>query len=574
MKALALAALLASVEPEAVDRSADDAYRENAYAFCTAPRKPLMPQQRIYCSMADAPGCEALKAACGDVPKPPKLDWLEAIAKVLAPLAKAMLYLVLGAILLAVLVPIVRAALRYRRQRKIVPAVTTPNVAVAQPADAPATSAAAEELYALAERHREAGELEAALALYLEAALAALDRRGAIRRARHRTNGEYVRACSEEAARPALREIVRDVDRVEFGGQRATGEDALRVARRALAILGIAATLFGCSLPRRGDEPGGTELPMDVLSRNGFVVKGLETSIASLPSPERDAPVLVIDFERVTLEAEAREHLARWVEEGGVLVALGAGDFAGGRADAEGHALDVAARSGLPGVQNARVARAAALEVGDGDPVAFVGDDAYAVLRRRGEGVVLGLANDDLFTNVAMRHPRDPAALVLLVRLAAGARKEVRVARAEDGIPPPSNPFSALVAAGLAKGAWHALAASLVLFLAVGRRFGRARPVTKAGGRRAFVEHVEATGAFYGRARAFEHALAAYGRYVELRLREVVPRGADAAPHVARATGEPLERVTELLAQARDGKAEDPLVAIEHLRRLLSKLRR
>jgi ABC-type glutathione transport system ATPase component len=47
--------------------------------------------------------------------------------------------------------------------------------------------------------------------------------------------------------------------------------------------------------------------------------------------------------------------------------------------------------------------------------------------------------------------------------------------------------------------------------LRIGIRHARARPTVPAA-RRAFAEHVEATGAFYGRARALGHALAAYGR--------------------------------------------------------------
>src|SRR5207245_8784322 len=64
----------------------------------------------------------------------------------------------------------------------------------------------AELLLARADAHARAGRLEVALYTYLAAALAALDRRGAIRLARDRTNGEYVRACKDGNARPPLRE--------------------------------------------------------------------------------------------------------------------------------------------------------------------------------------------------------------------------------------------------------------------------------------------------------------------------------------------------------------------------------
>src|SRR6185437_2696636 len=74
-----------------------------------------------------------------------------------------------------------------------------------------------EKLLALADDHARAGRLEQALQVYLAASLRALDRRGAVRWTRDRTNGEYARACTEEPSRGPLREIVREVDRVQFG---------------------------------------------------------------------------------------------------------------------------------------------------------------------------------------------------------------------------------------------------------------------------------------------------------------------------------------------------------------------
>src|SRR5262249_3121519 len=131
----------------------------------------------------------------------------------------------------------------------------------------------------LAEEHRARGELKKALGLYLAASLAALDRRGAIRIARHRTNGENVRACEEETARTPLRGTVRAVAEVEFGGAAPTDDAVLRVATRAQAIVRVAATAIalaalalGCSAVRKGADPAGDELPIEVLRRNGFNV--------------------------------------------------------------------------------------------------------------------------------------------------------------------------------------------------------------------------------------------------------------------------------------------------------------
>jgi hypothetical protein len=184
---------------------------------------------------------------------------------------------------------------------------------------------------------------------------------------------------------------------------------------------------------------------------------------------------------------------------------------------------------------------------------------------------------------------RNAAALVTLIRAASHdpGRKltvlpsgavnlgELRIARAEDGVPPPSNPFAALVAAGLGKGAWHALAASILLFLAYGIRQARPRMDEKRG-RRVFAEHIVATGAFYERTRAHAHALGAYGRFMDLRLREALPRGSDPVAFLASHSDADPARIAELYARATTAKADDEargdeLVVIEELRRMVEK---
>jgi hypothetical protein len=245
-------------------------------------------------------------------------------------------------------------------------------------------------------------------------------------------------------------------------------------------------------------------------------------------------------------------------------------------------------------VRGARTARRDAMSWTDSESVGFLGTRTYAAKRLIGKGIVLGVANDDLFTNVGVLPSHNAAALVTLVRSAShdlrrrvGTRAgddglstlgDLRIAHAEDGIPPPANPFAALLAAGLGKGAWHALIAAILLFLAYGIRQARPRPFTPAT-RRAFAEHVVATGAFYGRAHAHTHALAAYGRFLVARLRESLPRGGDPATLLvsrARSRGHSVDpkRALELYTRATQAKSEDPprgdeLAVIEELRRML-----
>jgi hypothetical protein len=213
----------------------------------------------------------------------------------------------------------------------------------------------------------------------------------------------------------------------------------------------------------------------------------------------------------------------------------------------------------------------------------------YSAYTSRGKGVIIGVAGDELFTNVGVARPENAGAFVGLFDIAMSHRRDadalrgivaiapnrLRIARSEDGIAPPSNPFSALVQAGLGKGSWHALAAAVVLFLAFGIRQARPRPAAHVT-RRAFAEHVEATGAFYGRARAMGHALASYGRFAEMRLRERVPRGTDPVLFLAARAKMPPADVARIWKRATEASADDPprgdeLATIRDLGTMLAK---
>ncbi len=607
---------------DGIDATGKAAYEAGDYAFCRAPSRPLGPRQLKVCSLApELDGCDGLKKACGEPPPEEKPGWLESLVAWLTSIAKFLLYALVFAIVSSIAIPVVLALRKLRRDRRLA-AEAKPvesRAAVVEIEQAPEHELDdAEAALGLAEAHRTRGDLDRALSLYLAASLVALDRRGAIRLARHRTNGEYVRACKEREAKPSLRDIVREVDAVEFGGALPSAQAVDRVAAKARAIvrattaaLALMAILgAGCRPAAPGSDPAGDELPIAILERNGFHVGRLKSSLATMPMPDEDegAPVVIVDVERVPLEDEARAHMMRWVEAGGALVLFGHPSAwppeLRARADAA-ETRDLVVRTPDPNggladmdtddeledvgapvvVEGARTARRDALVWDGAQAVAFLGEHTYAAKKNVGQGVVLGVANDDLFTNVGAMPRRNPAALVTLVRAASHAPVRlmttgglpafayIRVARAEDGIPPPSNPFAALVAAGLGKGAWHALAAAALLCLAYGIRHARPRREERRT-RRAFAEHVRATGALYARARAHAHALAAYGKFFEMRLREVLPRGADPAAFLAARTGVAPERAAELYARATSAKAGDPLRGdelqiIEELRRML-----
>jgi len=143
---------------------------------------------------------------------------------------------------------------------------------------------------------------------------------------------------------------------------------------------------------------------------------------------------------------------------------------------------------------------------------------------------------------------------VLVSILASAERTEMRFAGEEDGVSPPSTPLAALLRAGLGLALGHAVAFALVLFVAVGTRLARPRPVSPPR-RRAFAEHVEAVGALYARARSAPHALAAYARFADERVRARMPRGSgDVATFLASRAKMPVDVCQRLWARAMQAK--------------------
>ena len=156
--------------------------------------------------------------------------------------------------------------------------------------------------------------------------------------------------------------------------------------------------------------------------------------------------------------------------------------------------------------------------------IATTSDDKdYAVGQLRGSGSIYGMASDDLFTNAGLAVPGNAAAAIAI--LTNVPRTRFWFASPIDGFSPPSNPFTGLLNAGLGLPLGHAFFAVVILFFAVGMRFGRARPEAPPT-RRAFAEHVAATAAVYNRAGAAKHALAAFSRFAENRLVKRLGRGA------------------------------------------------
>lgn len=609
----------ALMDPAHAQADVDAAMKAHGYTFCRAPHEPLSGDALELCPHASSiPDCAGYAAACAKVTTPPSWSlpkwWgMFSLPPFLGVVFQVLMWLVVAALVLAILVPVVAAIVRYRRRdgAKGKKAEKPSAAAVVEPLAELVATSDEEALLARADELAGRGEYGAALQLYLAAGLRALDKRGAVRITKDRTNGEYVRACADPAAKPALREIVGEVDRVQFGGQPATREAASRAAQRAMAIvkavpiamlLILLPLVLGCSgasafKPRvAGDDPAGGELLHDVLHAQGVTVKSLDSSLSTMPIPaagER-TPAVIVDVEQTSLDDDTRAHLLRWVDAGGVLVLAGSMGqwpkelgasfaFSTGPRKITARRLLARAVEPEPGEEQddgddeeesesaiyARTEEHAVVTTdrglklkGASEEIAWFDDHTtYAAVVVYGKGRVLCIASDELLTNVGIAHPGNSAALVAI--LAATSRSEMRIADPEDGVSPPSTPIAALLRAGLGMGLLHAVPFILVLFVGAGTRLSRPKPAPPPR-RRAFAEHVAAVGALYARTHNGAHALAAYARFADERLRARMPRGSiDVGGFLASRAGMPLDVCQRLWARAMQAKSGAPSLGDE-----------
>jgi hypothetical protein len=622
----------AALDPQTAEADAHAVLTE--YSFCTKPSFPLSVRARELCPIAgEVPGCTALVEACNDAkPPPPKPSaFFEALGRLIAAIGPYVAWVLIGLLVLGLLYLAVRA-IRAARSDGVVadPAAAKTDVFTLPAAAVEESLTAAEALLRLANEARARGDLKMALVTYLAASLRALDDRGAIRIARDRTNGEYLRACQELAARPSLRELVREVDAVQFGGSVATPDTvsvahdraesivrspsphlvpAASPALLAIGAVGALLLLGACNGPGSNsrNNPAGHDLLTDLLVKQGAKISSLPGSLASLPMKGKTGAVVILDAERVPLEDETRDHLVAWVRQGGTLVIAGSPsqwppDFwarptttecASGPAtvtvetrspkvaakdvqsDDEDEDDEPATPSVPSGTRHARIPQGAAMTWPSEDraPLAIArleDGELYGALRTFGEGRVLGLATGDLLTNLGLAVPGNASALVGM--LATLGRNEFAVARSEQGIAPPSNPFSGLIHIGLGPALLHAALFIPLLFFAFGARQAAPR-VDASLRRRSFAEHVQAVGALYARRRAATHALAIYAKHVDDRVRARMGRGTDPVQFLAARSGADLRVATELYARAREAKSgERPKGDELHVLKRLSEL--
>ncbi len=575
--------------------------------FCEMPRVPPSADAVRLCKLAEeVPDCAGFVKQCDDLfkrpePSEPVSGFWGDLARFIANVAPFIGWavLILGVLTLLYFI----GAAIWRRMKKepepeLAPASAKVTV-IAPLAAAPVETGTPESILGRAEAALARGDLHAALFGFLHAALRALDVRGAIRITRDRTNGEYVRSCADEWARPELRTIVREVDVVQFGGRspeldrvRDAGRRAAMLVRGAVAMIVLLSLgLIGCKQNpmTKASDPAGFDVAKELLAKQGFVLKRPESSLARLEPPtasEKAPTAILIDVSKTMLDEDANAGLERWVRGGGHLVVFGPVwawptafkaspvftttrdvdidataiklDCDEASDECEAKAAEALARMGAREPRPARLATGVAFKWAnqDGRTIAAHRDGgaAYASIGDFGSGWVLGVASSDLLTNVGLKRKGNPAALIAL--LSHLDTQEIVHVDAYGGITGPSNPLAALLKAGLGLPIGHAVAFVVLLALAVGARSRaprRAPPAT----RRAFVEHVEATAALYAHAKAAPHALASYGRFVLERLRTRVSKGGDVVSTLAHRAGATKEDVQRVLDRAQHVKAGD-----------------
>jgi hypothetical protein len=593
--ALARPSRAAVLDRAAAEADVQAAMTDGHYAFCASPTRPLSPRAMHLCPLAaEIEGCEGMVQACaeaGDGRKSQEASrWPAWLSKVMGYLALASIGLLVFGVLVALLMAFARLLRRAKEDEKANETDVPPRVtgSAEAPAEAVQGRGDAEALLLRAQGHATEGKLDLALFTYLAAALRALDERGAIRVGRHRTHGEYVRSCAEAGARPLLREIVRDVDVVQFGGAGATPDVVAHAASRAVTTGSIAAriatmtaivlTLGACGggLLRPGGDPAGDDLLLDLLVREGAKAGHVTGSLASLPMTGTDGPAVIVDTEKTPLDDQTKAHLVSWVQQGGVLVLAGSpGAWPKDvwAKPAPGTSRDVRVETPCPTDDDAcapprldhvRLGAPAAMSWPHDGPLASSAElesgELYAAVRPFDKGWILGLASSELLTNAGLRVRGNASGLIAL--LESLDKSDFLVTKPENGMSPPSNPFAGLLRIGLGLALVHALVFAALLFLSVGVRHARPMPDSPPR-RRAFAEHVEATGALYARTRSAGHALAAYAHFVDERLRARAPRGTGPASFLAQRSGADPNDTADLYARAMSARADAPATGDE-----------
>jgi hypothetical protein len=478
-------------------------------------------------------------------------------------------------------------------------------------------------LLARAEAAAAKGDHESAIADAYAALLRRLEGDSLIAVDPWKTNGEYLYdLANKPALRDEIRQIVREVEQVQFGSASADAGRYASVRRQVLAIVGRATLAIALALGL------GSQLACDPKQSSIRALAGLDTG----PSGSRAIGELLIHheiaashrmaeldqlaqtdgaivlLEDVRLTNEDWKLLLDWVDEQGGMLVIATG---GSLPDELGlkyvpgddrselvpqnpydwyySNLTLRAPSSWALEIETRVAsKTEALlvrpRIDEYDPQTstwkFVDSQVYAVSQRRGEdnGTVVVFASPDLWTNASLLVADNGALLVNLFR----SRDIEEVEFVDDFTGSGAdNPLESVRDSKLWAVFLQILLLLGLLYAAVGIPFARLRdPIQRH--RRSFVEHVKTLGQRYAQNRAARHVAALYSNWALDRMRERLQPGGAAgglfplAQAIAARTGRDEGQVMQLLVQAHDLRGDQGAVrgsvADLELMRELSKL--
>jgi hypothetical protein len=641
---LVAASLLAGepVSAEAAGLELDKIFAHERYYFCAADTSyEPMPEDRRWCELAanyDTSRCPGFARVCGRPLPRSEGQWSEPGASAeekrdgtgdvnrsayeekepepaslpdLGGFAKVLMWLLLIGLAVGVIVVIVRNRVRDHDDDSPTPEPETnaaESLVAARVEALRVVETDVQRLLARADAAAQRGDHATAIADVYAALLRRLEGARLISLDRWKTNGDYIHALrSRPSLRDEVREIVREVEQVQFGTSPAVPERYADIRAAVLAIVGRTALVFALALgfgAHTACDPPEEASPREPPA--GAALAGLGTG----PSDKRALGELLLAFD---IQAEHRwrdiEQLAQtdgaimlldgvelsdtdwrrllaWVEhDGGVLIIATGADFPReigiDYTPAPELAISLVAESSMyvfEGLDCVAPPGRALAKRNDVAPMAssilarrivslstWFGSEQeeqrrpYVMRRPLGEGNIFVFAESDMLTNAGLLVGDNGACLVNLLRSADIEAVEFVDMYTGAGA---DNPFESVREAKLG-----ALFLQILLFLAllyamVGLPFARLRDPPEQR-RRAFVEHIRTLGQRYAQARAARHVAVHYCSWALDRLRARLQPGSARGLHplavaIAARTGRSEAEVMQILVEAHELRESNP----------------
>jgi hypothetical protein len=641
---LLAAALLAGepVRADAVARELDQIFAHERYTFCAADNDyvPTLDDQR-WCELAanyDLSRCPGFARMCGRAIEGAEGSWsapgededeqrADGPGDVnrsahedeepesfqlpdLGGFAKVLMWLLLIGLAIGVISVIVRNRVRDRSDDDPAPEPrddASESLVAARIEALRVVETDVQRLLARADAAAKRGDHAAAIADLYAALLRRLEGARLISLDRWKTNGDYIHALrSKPALRDEVREVVREVEQVQFGTSPAAPERYADIRAAVLAIIGrtvlvlALAVGFGAhtacdkpddedaakvsALAGLGSDPSGTRAVGELLLAFDIDARHRWRDIEQLAQTQ--GAIVLLDS--VELEDTDWKRLLEWVEhDGGVLIIATGADFprevgidytpgselAVSLVAESSHAMFEGLDCVAPPsrtltrrseaihttkiVLKRRIVPFAALFGSSLDAE----DELvpYVMRRALGQGQIFVFAESDMLTNAALLAGDNGTCLINLLRDAEVDEVEFVDMYTGAGA---DNPFDSVAKAKLG-----ALFVQLLLFLAllyamVGLPFARLRD-PPAQRRRAFVEHVRTLGQRYAQARAVRHVAVHYCSWALDRLRARLQPGSARGLHplavaIAARTGRSEAEVMQILVEAHELRESDP----------------